>query len=196
MTAGEVARRLAQVRALPPRVAWFHARALVLARRLGDEFTWRSATRPDDVAELLRVAAGRRRVVELGTATGWGAAAFALADPARRVISFDPVVQPNRDRYLALLPAGARARLDLRAQTGEAGAATVDDPVDLLFVDSTHSREGTVAEVGAWRERLAPGALVVLHDFGNPAFPGVAEAVAELGLDGEPRGGSYVWRAP
>lgn len=195
MTAGEVARRLAQVRALPPRVAWFHARALLLARRLGDDFAWRSATRPADVAELLRIAAGRRRVVELGTATGWGSGALVLADPERRVVSFDPVTQPNRDRYLALLPAAARARLELRDLPGDAGAATHPEPVDLLFVDSTHSRAGTVSEVLAWRPKLARDGLLVLHDFGNPAFPGVAEAVAELGLEGEARGGCFVSRA-
>jgi hypothetical protein len=34
----------------------------------------------------------------------------------------------------------------------------------------------------------------VFHDFGNPAVPGVAEAVEELGLAGEVAGGSYVAR--
>jgi cephalosporin hydroxylase len=68
--------------------------------------------------------------------------------------------------------------------------------VDFLFVDSTHERDDTIAEVEAWRPRLAPGALVVLHDYGNPAFPGVGEAVAALGLRGESRGGCFVWRAP
>jgi predicted O-methyltransferase YrrM len=196
MPAVEVLKRLGQVRVLPPRVAWFQARALVLARRLGDEFGWRSATRPDDVAQLLKLATGRRRVAELGTATGWTAACLVLDDPRRKVISFDPVVQEHRARYLGLLPADARSRLDLRQSPGDEGAAGVDEPVDLLFIDSTHSRDGTVAEVNAWRPRLAPGAMVVLHDYENPAFPGVAEAVRDLGLEGEAQGGCFVWLAP
>lgn len=197
----EVARRLAQARVLPPRVAWFHVRALLLARRLGDDFAWRSATRPADVRLLLSLARGRRRVAELGTATGWTAASMVLDDPRRSVISFDPVVQQHRERYLALLPAPARERLDLRNETGASGAVRLrgqspQSHVDLLFVDSTHSREGTVEEVRGWRDLLAPGALLVLHDYGNPAFPGVAEAVAELGLRGEVQGGCFVSSAP
>lgn len=180
------------MRALPPRVAWFHARALLLAWRVGDEFGWDAATRPADVATLLRLAAGHRSVAELGTATGWGAAAFVLADPERHVVSFDPVVQEHRERYLALLPAAARARLELVQSPGVDGAR----PVDFLFVDSTHSHEGTVKELTAWRAQLTTGAVVVLHDYDNPAFPGVASAVVELGLKGAPTGGSYVWRVP
>ena len=190
-----LARRLLELRALPPRVGWFHARALLLAARAGDEFALQSATRPADVALILELAQGRRRVAELGTATGWTAASLVLTDPARQVETFDPVIQTHRARYLGLLPAAARARIALREMPGDAGAATVAEPVDLLFIDSTHERVATVAEVEAWRPRLAPGALVVLHDYGNPAFPGDAEAVADLGLAGEARGGCFISRA-
>jgi hypothetical protein len=68
--------------------------------------------------------------------------------------------------------------------------------VELLFVDSSHDRYATVSEVTAWRPRLAPGALVVLHDYANPAYPGVAEAVRELGLEGVQIGRFFVWRKP
>ena len=170
----------------------FHTRALIAAWRVGDEFAWESVTRPADVATLLQLAEGRRSVVELGTATGWTSAAFVLADGERRVTSFDPVVQENRERYLALLPAAARDRLHLVQAPGAEGAAGFDGTVDFLFVDSTHEHAGTVAEVNAWRPRLAPGAVAVLHDYGNPAFPGVASAVEELGLQGEVVGGSFV----
>ncbi len=196
MSARSLARRLLGVRALPPRVAWFHARALVHATRAGDAFALQSATRPVDVALLLSLAEGRRTVVELGTATAWTTVAFALADPERRVLSFDPVVQAHRDRYVALAPAQARARIRLVQAPGTAGAADAEAPVDLLFVDSTHERDHTVAEFEAWRDHLAPGALVVLHDYDNPAFPGIREAVQALGLRGEVRGGCFVWRAP
>ena len=47
----------------------------------------------------------------------------------------------------------------------------------------------------AWRGALAPGAIVVFHDYGHPAYPGVREAVNELGLRGSERGGVFVWRA-
>jgi hypothetical protein len=41
---------------------------------------------------------------------------------------------------------------------------------------------------------LAPGAPIVFDDYGHPDYPGVAEAVAELGLTGELRGTLFVHR--
>jgi predicted O-methyltransferase YrrM len=188
----QLARLLLATRALPARAALFQARAMLRAARLGDDWALQSSTRPADVAELLRLARGRRRAVELGTATGWTAGALLLADPRRRLTSYDPVVREHREAYLALLPRGARERLELVLAPGHEARG---EGIELLFVDSSHDRDATVAEFRAWRPRLAPGALVVLHDYGNPAYPGVAEAVADLELDGRPHAGLYVWEA-
>jgi predicted O-methyltransferase YrrM len=189
----QLARLLLATRALPRRAALFQARAMLRAQRLGDDWALRSSTRPADVAELLRLARGRRRAVELGTATGWTSGALLLAEPERRLMSFDPVVREHREDYLALLPRAARERLELVAAPGHEARG---EGIDLLFVDSSHDRHATVAEVEAWRPRLAPGALVVLHDHGNPAYPGVAEAVADLGLSGREHAGLWLWEAP
>jgi predicted O-methyltransferase YrrM len=189
-----LAARLPALRALPLHVAMFQARALLLAVRLGDTFAVQSATRSEDVASLLNLATGRRRIVELGTATGWTTASFALADPDREVLSFDPVVQAHRERYLTLLPARARERIRLVRAPGVEGPPHAPEPVDLLFIDSTHERDDTIAEIEAWRPRLADDAIVVLHDYDNPAFPGVREAVEALGLPGAPTRGSFVWQ--
>lgn len=72
----------------------------------------------------------------------------------------------------------------------------MEGAVDLLFIDSSHTREATLQEWHAWRPRLAPGALVVFDDHGHPEFPGVAEAVRELGLDGHVEAGMFVWQGP
>jgi hypothetical protein len=63
-----------------------------------------------------------------------------------------------------------------------------------LFIDSEHEREPVLAAFAAWRDALAPGAVVVFHDYGHPQYPGVREAVRELGLQGSERGGLFVWR--
>lgn len=185
--------RLAHLRGLPPAVALFQARAVVRAARCSDAFALQAASQPSDVRGLLRLAEGRRTVVELGTATGWTTASLVLADRARTVTSYDPVVQPGREDYAALVGPQAAARMRFVQDTGEAGAARWDGAaVDLLFIDSTHTREDTLAEFRAWRANLAPAAIVVFHDYDNPAFPGVAEAVEELDLPGSVVGGSYV----
>ena len=183
------------LRRLGWRVGGFRWRAQRLAHRLGDDWALEAATNPEDLGTLLRLARGRGRVAELGTATGWTAIALALADPARRVASFDPVVHRHRERYLGLVAPSVRSRIDfVRAVGSEAAAGAA--PIDMLFIDSTHERDGTLAEFRAWRGRLEPGAVVAFHDYGHPGFPGVAQAVADLGLDGEVHGGLFVWLAP
>ncbi|HEX3391469.1 MAG TPA: class I SAM-dependent methyltransferase [Solirubrobacteraceae bacterium] len=180
-----------RLRGLPPRVAWFRWRARRVAQRTADPFSLIAATRPADLALLLRLAHDRRRVVELGTGTAWTTLALALADRQREVISYDPIARTERERYLALVNPGVRARVRLIAKPGSTGP-TYDDPVDLLYVDSSHTREDTIAELRAWQPALRPGALVVLDDYTHKDYPGVREAVAELGLPGNQRGTLFV----
>jgi predicted O-methyltransferase YrrM len=181
----------AELRALPPRVAWFQARARAHAHRHGDRFSLTSVTRPRDLRTLLSVAGRRAHVVELGTATGWTAISLALADPGRRVTTFDIVPRPEPARYLRLAGADARARIELVTAAGADGPRD-DRPVDLLYIDSSHERQATVAEVHAWRPVLAFGAAIVFDDYDHPDYPGVREAVRELKLDGRPAGTLFV----
>jgi hypothetical protein len=37
---------------------------------------------------------------------------------------------------------------------------------------------------------------VAFHDYADERYPGVARAVARLGLEGEERTGMYLWRKP
>jgi predicted O-methyltransferase YrrM len=189
-------RLLFALRVLPPRVARFYWSAWRRALRDDDRFSVASAARPAELRQLLGLARGRRVVVELGTGTGWSAIALALDDRARRIVSYDPSVRAERDAYLALAGADARARVELRAEPDSAGAHAGDAPVELLFVDSEHEREPVLAAFAAWRDALAPHAVVVFHDYGHPQYPGVREAVGELALSGEEVGGVFVWRAP
>ena len=139
---------------LPPRVGWFQLRARRLARRSGDTFSLSSVTRPHDLRALLTVARGRHRVVELGTATGWTAISLALADRRRSVLSCDVVERDEPQRYLGLVSADVRGRIDLAIRSGADGPPD-ERLVDLLYVDSSHDRRATIDEVLAWRPALA-----------------------------------------
>ena len=193
--AGLIAREAAALRGLPRPVIAFYARAWWTAWRTRDRFTLDSATRPSHGAQLLALAAGHRRAVELGTGTAWTAIALAAADPERQVTSYDPVARPERDRYLALVAPAVRARIELRAEPAETAGAE-HGSVGFLFVDCAHDRETTASAFRAWRDALAPGGVAAFHDYGHPEYPGVREAVAELGLDGHEEGGLFVWRQP
>lgn len=188
-------RLLLSLRVLRWRVARFYWRAHRHARRNGDRFSLDSAARPSELAELLALAAGRQSVVELGTGTGWSAIALALDNGTRRIVSYDPSVRSERVAYLKLAGACARERIELRAEADSRGPHVGDAAVELLFIDSEHERQPVLDAFAAWRGALAPGAVVVFHDYGHPRYPGVREAVAELGLQGSERGGVFVWRA-
>jgi predicted O-methyltransferase YrrM len=187
--------RLARAtRVLPPAVARFYRDAQLQARRDGDDFSLASVTRPAELAGLLALAEGRVHVVELGTATAWTAIAFALADERRGVIAYDPVVHAPRERYLGLVDAPVRARIELRDVPDSEGPRTGDAAVEMLFVDSSHDRDSVLRAVDVWSPALASGAIVAFHDYGHPQFPGVRAAIEQLGLPGESRGGLFVWR--
>jgi predicted O-methyltransferase YrrM len=158
---------------------------------MGDQFSLVSATRPNDLAVLLALARNRRRVVELGTGTGWTALALALDDPLREVVTYDPIDRPERQLYLELTKPAVRSRVTFVNAAGSRGPTT-NQAVDLLYIDSAHDRRETIEELRAWKRVLAPGALLVLDDFTHPDFPGVHEAVRELDLKGRQRGTLFV----
>ena len=186
-------RYLPQVRELPARIALFQYRARISATRAHDEFSLISATRPADLALLLQLARGRRRVLEIGTGTGWTALSLALADRQRTVVSYDPVDRAERQLYLRLVDAQTRERVTFVPAPGAEGPRDAE-PVDLLYVDSLHQRNETIREFEAWRPVLRDGALVLFDDFSHPGYPGVHEAVHELGLEGEQLGTLFVHR--
>jgi hypothetical protein len=130
-------------------------------------------------------------VVELGTGTAWTAISLAIAENDRDVVTYDPVLRVERERYLALADQSARNRVvfvDEQGSTGPRDGAKVN----LLYIDSAHERQVVLDELEAWRPALAPGAVVVLDDFTHPEFPGVREAVRELGLNGAQHGTLFV----
>jgi predicted O-methyltransferase YrrM len=179
---------------LPRRVAWFYFRARRMSYARDDVWSQGSVTKPESLAGLLRLASGSRRVAEIGTGTAWTTIALALDDPAREVVSYDPIVRPERAWYLELAGVDARSRIELREAPGEAGPAALDGPFDFVFVDGSHERERTIATWRAWKHALAPGGVIAFHDWENPKYPGVTEAIRELGLSGEVFREVFVWR--
>lgn len=132
-------------------------------------------------------------MVELGTGTAWTSISLLLDDRERELVSYDPIRRTERNRYLSLVAPELRSRVDFIHASGSVGPHS-RTMIDLLYIDSSHEREETIREVHAWRPVLAPGGLIVFDDFDHPGYPGVREAVAELGLDGERRANLFVAR--
>jgi predicted O-methyltransferase YrrM len=193
--AGRLALQSWHLARLPLPVAAFWARALRRAHAERDAWSIDVACRPAELRVLLDALGDAPRVAEIGTAAAWTTAAIALARPGREVHSWDVEAHPERDRYLALIDAGDRARVHLHDRPGGLGPA--DPPaVDAVFIDSSHELEETVATFRTWEPALSPGGVVAFHDYEDDDYPGVTAAVRELGLQGEARGHLYVWRKP
>jgi hypothetical protein len=190
-----LAREAWSLRHLGPRVAVFYLRSLWTAARTRDEWTLASAARPRELAPLLEAARGLGTVVEMGTGTAWSAAALALADSRLVIFTYDPIVRHQRDLYLSLLRPEARSRIHLLGDP-DADRAKAPDAIDLLFIDSSHERDATIATFESWKGRVRSGGYVAFHDYGNPRFPGVTAAVDRLALQGHSHGYTFVWRKP
>lgn len=196
-TLTRVGRLAVQARALarlPRPVRAFYVRALWTALSRREQYSLDVVTRPDDLRRILELAGQADRVVELGTATGWTTVALALARPTRSVVTYDPVVRPQRELYLQLVAPDVRQRITFVHGPGR-GATPTDGSVGFLFVDGSHEREDTMTTFHVWHEAIAPGGRIVFHDYRDPHNPGITEAVEGLGLAGRQEGRMFVWTA-
>jgi len=179
---------------LPGFVRTFYFSAWRLRRHLDDSFSLGGATKPRELVPLLKAAGDSDLAVELGTGTGWTTIALALARPTRRVITIDLVHHPQRDRYASLVDQTVRHRIQWLERDGEQGPADIEE-VGFLFIDAAHDEASTLRQFEAWRPHLAPNAVVAFHDFNDPSWPGVTQAIRRLGLRGLARDHLFVWRA-
>lgn len=108
--------------------------------------------------------------------------------PERPDPSGAPVDEHAVRTNLALAgPAGAAARIQRGfSEDPETRAAVSDRSYGVIVVDGDHSAEGVLADL-QWAERIAaPGAVIVLDDYGDPKWPGIKEAL-DKHLAGETR---------
>jgi len=173
-------------------VGLFYGRALVKAGLTRDSWSIVVSSKPRELVELVRLSEGRRQVVEIGTGAGWTALALALSDERLRVRSLDPVDRAEPAVYAELVDSATRDRVEFQRRFGEDPPDPGSPRADLLFIDGSHSRDDTAAAFRAWRDHLVPRARIVFHDYGDPSYPGVAEAVVELGLRGRAVGRMFV----
>ncbi|MFD3826001.1 class I SAM-dependent methyltransferase [Streptomyces sp. NPDC058625] len=91
-------------------------------------------------------------------------------------------------------PAGAAARIQQGfSEDPETRAAVSDRRYGVIVVDGDHSAKGVARDLQWAEEIAAPGAIVVLDDYGDPHWPGIKDA-----LDDHLKGGTrftYLGRA-
>lgn len=148
-----------------------------------------------EVAVLQELADGVDLVVNVGVWKGRSTAA--LAEVARLVIAVDHFRGSDE---LAHLANGDLPRLQEVAEENLAGFVNVDiwamesmeaaealeGEADLILLDAGHEEDEMAADIAAWWPKVAEGGYLVIHDYGEPAFPGVKRAVDDAGLGGTP----------
>jgi predicted O-methyltransferase YrrM len=131
------------------------------------------------VLSMLITEFGLRNIVELGVRAG--NSTLVLLEAARRiggrVLSID--VEPCLE---------ARTRVDnagfsdiwkfLEGSDLDVSEADIPQPIDLLFIDTSHLYGHTVEELKKYSPYLSKGAWIAFHDY--VSFPGVTRAVHEF----------------
>ena len=95
---------------------------------------------------------------ELGhrsTAADW-TASRASTDAGRELITYDLVDQPERQRRPRLVGPGAHRRIEFVAAPGGSGPPPTNDAIELLYIDSSHGRDETIAELRPGSPRWRP----------------------------------------
>lgn len=75
---------------------------------------------------------------------------------------------------------GGRAHL-WRMSTQAAAQRVEDDSLDFVFIDADHTYEGVSADIAAWRPKIRRNGMLMGHDYNEKMFPGVVQAVDEIG---------------
>lgn len=88
--------------------------------------------------------------------------------------------QDEIHNWAAMTTAFARERRAIHWTTS-AHAASLFQPgePDFVFVDADHSREGVALDIQLWAPLVKVGGWLCGHDYDDPNFPGVTEAVDE-----------------
>lgn len=67
----------------------------------------------------------------------------------------------------------------LRMASTVAADRVPDGSLDLVFIDADHSQLAVMADIQAWRPKVAAGGWIGGHDYRAPRFPGVESAVLQ-----------------
>lgn len=125
---------------------------------------------------MLYDAARGKRVIELGVGDGTSTSAFltAMERHGGHLLSVDINVGcfhfPGHPCWTF------HASDSLNADIAPTGLPAYD----VLFIDTDHSYERTLAELRLWSQCIRPDGVIFLHDIENPLYPGVRQAVAEF----------------
>ena len=146
-----------------------------------------SQTNERERALLVRHAAGRRKLVEIGVWEGLTTSCLRQAMPTDAELL---CVNPYPTGRLGFSTQQIIARSEVRkipngrvrwirstgAEAGRDYSLSAEGPVDFVFIDGNHSYEGLRADWTVWSPLVGPGGVVALHDSRSSQERNIEEA--------------------
>jgi predicted O-methyltransferase YrrM len=123
-----------------------------------------------DLLFLLNLARGRhaRRILEIGTYRARTTYALHLNCPDALIVSYD--IQVLDSEFRRRLAGQANVQLRHASFSADADALRREPPFDFIFVDGSHRFEHVLEDSRLALERVAPGGIVVWHDYRHNDF--------------------------
>jgi caffeoyl-CoA O-methyltransferase len=122
-----------------------------------------------------------KRVLEVGTFTGWSSIAMARAlPPDGSLVTCDVNEETTAVARRYAEEAGVAGRIDFRVGPGVETLATLEGPFDLVFIDA--DKEGYVDYYEAALAKLAPGGVIAADNtlFGSDADGEIGRAITRF----------------
>lgn len=135
------------------------------------------------LAERAALVPDNGTIVEIGTAQG-GSALFlhaTAADRGVKIYSFD--IAPSAEAYENLKHTSVAIVATPSMEGAYAWHATVQRPIDLLFIDGSHALQHVFEDFNAWCPLLRPGGEIVFHDYDSIERGGLVHLGVRIVLD-------------
>lgn len=148
-------------------------------------FTREEASKLHELASY----AGPELLVEVGSMQG--GSACIMESTGRDVVCIDTWENPD---YYDLFLENCRDKRIFHIRAADSELWDWWKPkISLLLIDHDHSFKSTMDSLVNWRRHLAPGAVVLVHDYGGDDWPDVKPATDQSGLILEGVVGRLAW---
>jgi SAM-dependent methyltransferase len=118
------------------------------------------------LAEAVRGLPGHPVIVEIGTAEGGSAFLFSRESRDNKGTVYTYDVSPSAEAYTHLRSADNVTIMAKSSETGaEAWPEDCGRPIDLLFIDGSHTLSNVFSDFNGWIRYLRPGGKLVFHDY-------------------------------
>jgi hypothetical protein len=120
-------------------------------------------------------------IVEIGTAQGGSSEIFynATKDKSIEIWSYD--IAPSKEAYDKL----QGTTVNIVPKSSEEGALlwAKNKPIDLLFIDGSHTLKDLFNDYNLWVSYLKPNGMVVFHDYDPPLRGGIVHLGVRVAVD-------------